>query len=96
MQKILIADSSEINKPILYEVFASQYELLTAESCEDMVKLMSERYDEISLALIDKELAARISKEAIQSMAADGVFDAFPIIIILPENDHSINQQKKS
>ena len=94
MQKILIADSSEINKPILYEVFASQYELLTAESCEDMVKLMSERYDEISLALIDKELAARISKEAIQSMAADGVFDAFPIIIILPENDHSINQQK--
>ena len=94
MQKILIADSSEINKPILYEVFASQYELLTAENSEQTVKLMSEHYKDIVLALIDRQLAERISKDAVQSMTAMGALEAFPIIIILPGDDSGSRLQK--
>ena len=94
MQKILIADSSEINKPILYEVFASQYELLTADNSEQTVKLISEHYNEIVLALIDKQLAERISKDAAQSLAVLGALEAFPVIIILSGDDSSLKQQK--
>ncbi len=94
MQKILIADSSEINTPILYEMFAAQYELITADTCEETVKFMLEHYSEISFALIEKNIAVHISKDAVQSMAAAGVFDAYPIVIILPEGDSGINQQR--
>ena len=43
MQKILIADHSEINRSLLYEIFASQYELLITDSSEE-IKNYTEMY----------------------------------------------------
>ena len=34
MRKMLVADDTEINKSILYDIFASQYELIQTESSE--------------------------------------------------------------
>ena len=44
MRKMLVADNTEINRSILYGIFASQYELIQTESSETAFRLLTENY----------------------------------------------------
>ena len=83
MRKMLVADNTEINRSILYGIFASQYELIQTESSEKAFRILTENYKEISVVLINESIASRLSSDAIKTLSALKVFESVPVIVIL-------------
>ena len=71
MQKMLVAASSAEHRTLLYEIFASQYELLQTDNSRELCELLQQHKDELTLALISATLAERITKEDAAGDAAD-------------------------
>lgn len=94
MKKILIADNSELNRSMLYEIFASQYEILRTDSGEDAFRLILENRDELAAVLIGESIASHISKETALTLSALKVFEDVPMIYIL-ENEASVLKRNK-
>ena len=83
MRKMLIAESSEVNRSLLYDIFASQYELLQTDSSETVFRLLMEEKDSIAILLINESIAARISDETVKTLSVMNVFEKVPVIVIL-------------
>ena len=89
MRKMLVADDTEINKSILYDIFASQYELIQTESSEAAFRILTGQYKDISVVLINEGIASRFSSDSVKTLSALKVFDNIPVILILDgENSH--------
>lgn len=83
MRKMLIADPTEINKSILYSIFASQYELLQVDSSEDVFRILMEQHDELDVVLINEKLAGRLACETTKTLSSLRIFEKIPFILIL-------------
>ena len=94
MRKMLIADNSEINRSLLYDVFASQYELLFTESSEEVFRLLMENGSDISVLLINESIASRISDESARTLSVMDISRNIPIVLILDKDNEDILQQK--
>lgn len=51
--KILIVDDVELNRAILCELFAGDYEILEADNGKTAVDLMEQYHEEIAIVLMD-------------------------------------------
>lgn len=94
MQKILIADNSEINQSLMYEIFASQYEILRTDSGEEGFRLIMENKNDLAAIMVSESIASHFSKESTLTLASLNVFESVPVIIIL-EGDSSVIKQQK-
>ena len=92
MRKMLVADNTEINRSILYGIFASQYELIQTESSETAFRLLTENYKDISVVLINESIASRLSSDSVKTLSALKVFDNVPVIVILNSESNYIKQ----
>ena len=92
MRKMLVADNTEINRSILYGIFASQYELIQTESSETAFRLLTENYKDISVVLINESIASRLSSDSVKTLSALKVFDNVPVIVILNSESSYIKQ----
>ena len=88
MKKMLVADNTEINRSILYSIFASQYDLIQTESSDEVFKCLMENHDDISVIIINEYIAARLSSESVRTLSALKIFDDIPVIMII-DNDSS-------
>lgn len=96
MKKLLVADQTEINRSILYSIFASQFELLQADGSEFAYQLLLEHHDEISMVLIHESIAARFTPEAVRTLSSLKIFDYIPVILILDSQSSHINKHHLS
>lgn len=94
MQKILIADNSEINRSLLYEIFASQFELLMTDSSEEAFRLLIENKDELAVVMIAESVADRITKEMSQTLSSHKIFELVPVLVILDDKGSELKRQK--
>lgn len=94
MQKMLIAEPSDMNRSLLYEVFASQYELLQTDSSQELFQLMMQYKDELAVVMIHEALAERIPKESARTLVSLHFFEQVPVILILSKESEVIHQQK--
>ena len=83
MKKMLIADATEINRSILYSIFASQYELLQVESSDEVFRILMEQNADLDIVLIHEKLAGRLASETIKTLSTLKIFDRIPFILIL-------------
>ena len=83
MKKMLIAEPSEINQSVLYEAFASQYELLQTDNTQELVSLLTQYQQELTIAVISETLAERIGQEAALTLSAAGIFERVPVLLVL-------------
>ncbi len=96
MKKILIADGSDVNQSLLYEIFASQYEILRTDNGEDGFRLILENKDELAAILMSESIASHTSKETALTLSALKVLENVPIIYMLENGSSGIKHQKFS
>ncbi len=96
MKKMLVADNTEINRSILYSIFASQYDLIQTESSDEVFKCLMENHDDISVIIINEYIAARLSSESVRTLSALKIFDDIPVIMIIDNDSSHIGQNNIS
>lgn len=94
--KILIADDSEINRAILSDILASDYEVLEAADGEEAVACLNQHPTEIAMVLLDIMMPRMDGFEVLTIMNRDGLLNHIPVIIVSAETadsyiDHAYN-----
>ncbi|MBQ8135522.1 MAG: diguanylate cyclase [Clostridia bacterium] len=82
MKKMLVADNIEMNKSIVHEIFAAQYEIIQTNSSEVAFKFLIQYKSDISVVLMNETIAHSLNKELVQTLADLKIFENVPIIII--------------
>lgn len=85
-QRILIADSSEINRSILSDMLKHEYEIIEAEDGVQAVAALQEREGEISLALLGIMMPRMDGFEVLTVMNQKHWIEEIPVIMISAEN----------
>lgn len=85
MKKMLVADNIEMNKSILNEIFASQYEILQTNSGEVAFRFLTRYKDELSIVLINESIAQNFTPEHIETLSGMKIFENIPVILILSD-----------
>ena len=86
MEKILIVDDSEMNREILTDMLADEYEIFEAANGNEAVTLLSERNTEISLVLLDMVMPVMNGLEVLDIMNKNGWLSDLPVIMISSED----------
>lgn len=83
--KVLIVDDSDINRSLLADMLAQDYELVEASNGLEAVTVLSQQYNEISLVLLDIVMPMMDGFEVLASMNKSGYIDHIPVIMISAE-----------
>lgn len=83
--KVLIVDDSDINRSLLADMLAQDYDLVEAANGLEAVALLSQQYSEISLVLLDIVMPMMDGFEVLASMNKSGYIDHIPVIMISAE-----------
>ena len=86
--KILIVDDVELNRAILCELFAGDYEILEADNGKTAVELMEQHHDEIAIVLMDIVMPVMSGLEALEIMNAKGLIAKTPVFLITAESSN--------
>ena len=84
-EKVLIVDDSDINRSLLADMLAQDYDLVEAANGLEAVALLSQQYSEISLVLLDIVMPMMDGFEVLASMNKSGYIDHIPVIMISAE-----------
>ena len=87
--KILIADDAEINRAILSDILAPDYEILEAADGEEAVAYLNQYPTEIALVLLDIMMPKMDGFEVLTIMNRDGMLNHIPVIIVSAETADS-------
>lgn len=87
--KILIADDSAINRAILSDILAPDYEVLEAVDGEAAVACLNQHHSEIALVLLDIVMPKLDGFEVLTIMNRDGMLGYIPVIIVSSETGDS-------
>lgn len=82
-EKMLVADSMEMNKSILNEIFASRYEIIQTNSGDVAFRFLTRYKDEIAVVLINETIAQNITPEHVQTLSGLIIFENVPVVLIL-------------
>ena len=92
MKKLLLADTIEMNKSIIHEIFSSEFEILQCSGSEMAFQLLMQYRSSISIILINESIAKNFSKDIVKTLANLKVFDNIPIILILNKSSARMKQ----
>lgn len=87
--KILVVDDAEINRSMLTDILCEEYEIIEAGSGIEAVNVISRRYDDISLVLLDIVMPEMDGFEVLAVMQKNGWLDTIPVIMISAETSAS-------
>ena len=87
--KILIVDDVELNRAILCELFAGDYEILEADNGKTAVDLMEQYHEEIAIVLMDIVMPIMDGLEALEIMNGKGLTEKTPIFLITAESSNN-------
>lgn len=81
-QKILIVDDSEMNRALLLDILEEQYDIVEAQNGAEAISILSERWAEFSLLLLDIMMPVMDGFEVLATINQYHWSDNFAIIII--------------
>lgn len=90
MEKILIIDDSEMNREILGEMLGGDYEILESDNGKDGIRMIKERYADISLVLLDMVMPEMDGIEVLDIMGKNGWLADIPVIMISSEDSPDV------
>lgn len=86
-QNILIVDDSEMNRMILTEMLAQEYDILEAEDGFVAIKLLKQSWRKISLVLLDLMMPRMDGFAVLEYMREQQWLEEIPVLIISAESD---------
>lgn len=81
-QKILIVDDSEMNRALLLDILEEQYDIVEAQNGAEAISILSERWAEFSLLLLDIMMPVMDGFEVLATINQYHWSDNFVIIMI--------------
>ncbi len=87
--KVLIADDSEINRAMLADILAPEYEVLEAADGEEAVACLDQQHSEIALVILDIVMPKMDGFEVLAVMNRNGWISSIPVIIVSSETSSS-------
>lgn len=86
--KILIVDDIELNRAILCELFASDYQILEAENGEQAIEVMEQHQAEVAVVLMDIVMPVMDGLKAIEIMNQKHLLDRVPTFLITADSSN--------
>lgn len=83
---LLIVDDMEINRDILKDIFAEQYEIFEAEDGVQAVDQLQKHNEEIELIFLDLQMPHKNGLEVLKYMNETGYINQIPVIMITGES----------
>lgn len=93
MEKILIVDDSEMNREILTEMLADEYEIYEAANGNEAVTFLTEHNTEIALVLLDMIMPVMNGLEVLDIMNKNGWLTDLPVIMISSEDSPEVTHK---
>lgn len=90
MEKILIVDDSELNREILTDMLAGEYEIFESGNGSEAIVVLQERNTEISLVLLDMVMPVMDGLEVLEIMNKNGWLSDIPVIMISSEDSAEV------
>ncbi len=89
-EKILIADDSEMNRSLLTDMLADNYDIVEAEDGVEAMSVLNSSASDISLMLLDIVMPRMDGFGVLEAMNRNGIIEDLPVIIISSEtsSDH--------
>ena len=92
-KKLLIVDDMELNRAILGQVFAEEFEILEAANGREAVLLLNQEKEQISAMLLDIVMPVMDGIEVLKYMRDNRMTEEIPVILITAEsNDGTLLQ----
>lgn len=92
-KKLLIVDDMELNRAILGQVFAEEFEILEAANGREAVLLLNQEKEQISAMLLDIVMPVMDGIEVLKYMRDNRMTEEIPVILITAEsNDRTLLQ----
>lgn len=88
-KQILIVEDSEINREILKDILCSEYEVLEAENGQLALDILKEKYESISVVLLDVVMPVMDGYTLLNKMKQDENLSVIPVIIMTNGNTES-------
>lgn len=85
-RKILIADDNEMNRMILCDMLADEFDLIEAANGEDAISVLERHADEIDLVLLDVVMPLKDGFEVLAYMNNKRWIDSIQVIMISAES----------
>lgn len=92
MEKILIADDSELNREILKVFFENEYEIVFATNGREVVEYLDKNRDTIVL-LLDIHMPEMNGFEVLENLKVKGITDSMPVIMITGESAVEVEER---
>lgn len=93
MERILIVDDVSINRMVLTDILEENYEIEEANSGKHALEILSERYREFSLVLLDLIMPDISGFDVLEYMNNQGWLDQLPVIVISGENSQEAEER---
>ncbi|MDE7360382.1 MAG: response regulator [Oscillospiraceae bacterium] len=90
MEKVLIVDDSEMNREILTEMLAEEYEIFEAANGIEAITFLKEHNTDISLVLLDMVMPVMDGLEVLETMSKNGWLTDLPVIMISSEDSPEV------
>ena len=93
MEKILIVDDSEMNREILTEMLAGEYEIFEAENGNEAITVLEKHNTDISLVLLDMVMPVMDGLEVLDIMNKNGWLSDIPVIMISSDDSEEVTHK---
>ncbi len=91
---ILIADDQDVNRTILGELLADDYDILTASDGIETMRMLRAHKDKIALLLLDLYMPRMNGREVLQQMQIDEELMSVPVVMLTVDQDAELDSLK--
>lgn len=81
LKTILIVDDNRVNRKILEKILGADYHVWEAENGREALSILRERYESISVVLLDIVMPVLDGYEVLRQMHADAFLSQIPVIV---------------
>ena len=94
-RQILVADDEFINREILENVLADEYDVLKAEDGEMAYEMIKQNRNTLSLILLDLIMPKLTGLELLARLGEDPELKGIPVIVLTSDQDSEVTSLKK-
>ena len=94
-RQILVADDEFINREILENVLADEYDVLKAEDGEMAYEMIKKNRNTLSLILLDLIMPKLTGLELLARLGEDPELKGIPVIVLTSDQDSEVTSLKK-
>lgn len=89
-RQILLVEDDIINREMLKESIGNAYELIVAETGEEALRIVRERFETLSIVLLDLNLPGIKGIEVLRRIKSDPAYAGLPVIVMTSDSEAEV------